>query len=209
LIDQAPLPVESYKAPVSTGDSQAFKLVSQWLESCIKNHPRCARPASLGKTRFARIIELCNGTGEMQPRLREVQNVPINMPYVTLSHCWGGIKVTRLLLDNYETFTQQIPAEELPKTFCDAMLCATQLGASYLWIDSFCIIQDSQLDWSQQAAIMGEIYQGALCNIAATAAENGHWGLFFTRDPETVKPLRAYASDSSQAPILERLFSTI
>lgn len=53
-----------------------------------------------------------------------------------------------------------------------------------------CIFQDSLDDWSSQAAEMGLIYAGAICNIAATAAKNSSIGLFFDRQPQWSHPFR-------------------
>lgn len=35
----------------------------------------------------------------------------------------------------------------LAKNFCDAIVIYTHLSIRYLWIDSLCIIQDSEEDW--------------------------------------------------------------
>ncbi|EJT71471.1 hypothetical protein GGTG_10728 [Gaeumannomyces tritici R3-111a-1] len=43
----------------------------------------------------------------------------------------------------------------------------------YLWIDSLYIYQDSKADWEREAGMMGDIYGGALINIAATDAGAG------------------------------------
>jgi hypothetical protein len=70
----------------------------------------------------------------------------------------------------------------LTKTFADAIVVARNLGINYLWIDSLCIIQGPDLDdWVRESAQMCKVYQHAICNIAATASENGRGGLFFTR----------------------------
>jgi hypothetical protein len=58
-------------------------------------------------------------------------------------------------------------------TFQDAVTITRQLGFRYLWIDSLCIIQDSQHDWQTHSAIMGEIYQNsALCIVAEMTADS-------------------------------------
>jgi hypothetical protein len=49
----------------------------------------------------------------------------------------------------------------LPKMFQDAVFITRQLEIKYLWINSLCIIQDSQEDWSQEAAKMGDVYRYA------------------------------------------------
>ncbi|KAI8941757.1 hypothetical protein NX059_002962 [Plenodomus lindquistii] len=67
---------------------------------------------------------------------------------------------------------------ELPKTFQDAVRVTRAVGIPYLWIDSICIIQygDNKADWDREAARMKDVYSGAYCTIAATAAKNSHSG---------------------------------
>ena len=63
------------------------------------------------------------------------------------------------------------------------------IGAPYLWIDSLCIIQDSEKDWKAESARMGEIYRHGFFNIAAVAAPDGTHGCFMTRDYMTTLPV--------------------
>ena len=74
----------------------------------------------------------------------------------------------------------------MPKTFRDAVDCAHRLGVRYVWIDSLCIIQDSNEDWLHQSSLMAEIYAMALLNIAATSSANAEEGLFHVRDPVAI-----------------------
>lgn len=53
-----------------------------------------------------------------------------------------------------------------------------------------CIYQDDLDDWSEQAASMQDIYQHAALNIAATAAQDGTFGLFYHRDSLSRTPFR-------------------
>ena len=57
----------------------------------------------------------------------------------------------------------------------------TVIGAysvPYIWIDSLCILQDSDQDWREQASQMADIYEGAYLTIAATNADRGSMGCF-------------------------------
>ena len=52
-----------------------------------------------------------------------------------------------------------IETSQLCQTFLDAMEVAKQLGVQYLWIDSLCIMQDSQHDWTHESAVMDDVYR--------------------------------------------------
>ncbi|KAL8891311.1 MAG: hypothetical protein Q9215_001634 [Flavoplaca cf. flavocitrina] len=89
------------------------------------------------------------------------------LAYCTLSHRWGQGQPLKLTRDLYESFQQDIPFEDLPKTFADAAQITLNLGISYLWIDSLCICQDDHDDWLAESMEMGDIYANGICNIAA------------------------------------------
>ncbi|KAL4263514.1 hypothetical protein AB1N83_005098 [Pleurotus pulmonarius] len=82
-----------------------------------------------------------------------------------------------------------IPTNELPQTFCDAVKISRNVGVRYLWIDSLCIFQDSKSDWSQEAAKMRGVYWNAICNIAATGADDSAAGMLKERNHHAVQPL--------------------
>jgi hypothetical protein len=73
------------------------------------------------------------------------------------------------------------------------------LDAAFFWIDSLCILQSSVEDWRPQAAVMGEIYQGSICNLAATAARGGHDGMLMhvRRNPAYIERLSVHVPDGS------------
>jgi hypothetical protein len=89
---------------------------------------------------------------------------------MTLSHCWEDYVPLKLLTSNIEAFKDCIETTTLRKPFKGTLQIAPKLGIRYIWIDSLRIIQDSHQDWTEQAAIMGDIYQNSWCNIAASAA---------------------------------------
>ncbi|MCJ1400519.1 hypothetical protein MMC11_003725 [Xylographa trunciseda] len=85
------------------------------------------------------------------------------------------------------TLLRNLPFASLPQNFSDAALITARLGCSYLWIDSLCIIQDSD-DWDREAATMGDVYSNAVFTIAALSATNSHGGCFVTRNPLAFEP---------------------
>jgi hypothetical protein len=108
---------------------------------------------------------------------------------MTLSHCWGLIQITKLTQANLESFLSEIDFNSLTKSFQDAIHITRALDCQYLWIDSLCIIQDSEKDWINESAVMGRIYLHSWCTIAATAAENGRVGCLISRDARKAKPI--------------------
>jgi hypothetical protein len=100
----------------------------------------------------------------------------------------------RLLGGLYEQFTQGIAFETLPKTFQDAMIFTIALGIEFLWIDSLCIIQDSEDDWLREALLMSSVYSNSWVNFAATSSRDGHGGLFLSNNALLSRPCFVEAS---------------
>ncbi|KAH8592823.1 heterokaryon incompatibility protein-domain-containing protein, partial [Bisporella sp. PMI_857] len=102
--------------------------------------------------------------------------------YLTLSHCWGATMPLKLESSSLETHRKAIPLKYLSKTFQDAIYLVRGLGYQYIWIDSLCIIQDSEEDWQRESEFMGSIYRNSICTLAATASTSGEGGLFRLRN---------------------------
>jgi hypothetical protein len=92
--------------------------------------------------------------------------------YVSLSHCWGGFQLLRTNRATHESHQRKngILLSQLPRTFQDAVNVTHRLGFRYLWIDSLCIIQDDEDDWTKEAARMCSVYQNAALVLGASAA---------------------------------------
>ncbi|KAI4624508.1 hypothetical protein J4E83_004183 [Alternaria metachromatica] len=66
--------------------------------------------------------------------------------------------------------TMNIDANTLPPVFKDAIDISRSLEVPYLWIDALCIVQNDAEDWDKEAALMGQVYSNAFCNLGASAA---------------------------------------
>ena len=135
-----------------------------------------------------RVLDVGNQTCSLvrlvQPRLEAM-----SAPYLTLSHCWGQTEVLKLTTATIGTMRNGISIQELPALYQDAVTVCQYLEVRYLWIDSLCIIQDQELDWTREIAAMGEIYSNALCNIEAAYAADISGRLFFSRSQTRITPL--------------------
>lgn len=179
----------------------SLTLARKWISTCLETHAPCRKTGEEGVLKFARILYVgADGQEDMSLRLVEKDDVLECSQYITLSHCWGNVDMTKLTLANYRTFCSAIDYETLPPTFRDAIDITRLLSIRYLWIDSLCIIQDSDEDWQRQAPHMGQIYHHSWCNLAATAAKDGHDGIlrFLDRRPQSLKPLVVHVPDMGQ-----------
>lgn len=82
---------------------------------------------------------------------------------------------------NLEQWKREICFEDIPATLRDAMIITKSLGLRYIWIDALCIVQNSQLDWANEAARMQDVYRGAAITIAANDSPRTASGIFLDR----------------------------
>lgn len=183
--------------PISgdTGSDKAIETARLWLETCKAEHT-CQRtgignlPQRVVKIDTPNVVKIYVSQGE-------------RAEYACLSHCWGNQSsnpVLKTTQSSIKKFQGQIPWEDIPKTFRDAIYFCHKLGVQYLWIDSLCIIQDSVEDWRDQGSKMAEIYESAIFTIAATRAKNSSEGLFVRSDSKYVFRYMTVASLSRGRP---------
>ena len=165
--------------------SASWDLQKKWIKDCCENHPECKSIS--GGWMPTRVLDTGNEKCSTV-RLVEPRTQAINGPYLTLSHCWGQTEVIKLTTATIDSMQDGISIPELPMLYQDAITVCRQLEIRYLWIDSLCIIQDQELDWTREIAAMGEVYGNALCNIEAAYAADVSGRLFFSRNKTTITP---------------------
>lgn len=165
--------------PGRTDSLETFQSIKIWLNECLTNHPRCQEVAAFRTLRPPkRILDLRGAS------IRLCEDFKLQ-DYACLSHCWGSsTSMVKTTTSNLESFKANVPSDALPKTFLEAIEICRRLDIHFLWIDSLCIIQDSEEDWKEQAAKMADIYENAVFTIAATWAEDSSKGCFSYTDPK-------------------------
>ena len=166
-------------SPTSNNSPSCIALLQQWLSACHTSHKTCGNVYSTTNVP-ARLVDL--GIGQsIRPVLRSTDRITEDLIYTTLSHCWGANNILRTLTSNIESFETALPVQKLPPNFRDAMEVTYRLGIRYIWIDSLCILQDSEQDWQLEAPRMSDIYSQSYLNIAATGGSGKDGGLFARR----------------------------
>lgn len=197
----------------SYSQSKADEVARGWLRQCESKHASCKKfPLASGLTLPRRLIDI-GITGSRALRLTDTSDLVVeNCRYATLSHCWGAVhqplQTTSLNISEHYC---AIDWDALPLTFQEAVIVSQNLGLSYLWIDSLCIIQGDKLDFEQECSRMHLIYLGCHVMIAASDARDGSDGLFPPHDnggnealttselnPSTTPETRAFVPLSSE-----------
>ncbi|PQE26583.1 heterokaryon incompatibility protein [Rutstroemia sp. NJR-2017a BBW] len=156
---------------------KSFRIARAWLSRCLMKDDEERSQEYHWKCDYGpetmlpnRIIDVGAESSSI-PRL--ILSSDMQGRYLALSHCWG-IQIYPFITTSktINLRMQEIALEDpsLPKTFTDAILLTRELGFRYLWIDSLCIIQDSEDDWLHESKLMHEYYGNAVLTIAVDMA---------------------------------------
>jgi len=132
----------------SPTEQSCFDLVKSWLAECAANHSQCTSGAGTLPTR---IIDVGPEDGSKEPFLHLTKPDETGS-YIYLSAKRGGhLEGQVLLSSNLNDLVKAMPLSSLPKTYHDAVLITRRLGVRYLFIDAYCIFQDTRDDVSKRA----------------------------------------------------------
>lgn len=141
-------------------DKVDYGKISGWLEFCEKNHTEgcCeAEKVTLSGFRLIDCHTLC------------IVPAPNDCQYIALSYVWGNT------LDEANTAVDVL-GSHTPLVIQDAIRVTIRLDVRYLWVDRYCIDQNSE-EKDHQIRNMDLIYRGAKLTIIAAAGEDPSFGL--------------------------------
>ncbi|KAK7025444.1 hypothetical protein VNI00_015972 [Paramarasmius palmivorus] len=155
--------------------NSTYTQAQRCIEKCA-NHERCQRsePATL-PTRLLDCLD------PLRPRLLISDGTEKEF-YATLSYVWGEEQPNMTVSSNLEAYSNAIDCQLIPGTIRDAIKVTHELGLRFLWVDSFCIVQDSEEDKRREIPKMRQIYRNAYVTIAAACAKRVSGGFLHVRD---------------------------
>ncbi|KAF9461943.1 heterokaryon incompatibility protein-domain-containing protein [Collybia nuda] len=162
---------------VDVNSATAYNLVNNCISRCIR-HKFC--PAPHPTPLPTRVIDCIDPDW---PRL--LVNLEVKEEkYVALSYVWGCKEQPHCTTQtNLQSYVENIPLEYIPKTILDALTVTRALGLRYLWVDAFCIIQDSEEDKAREIRQIRRIFHGAYTTIIAASADTVYDGFLHERNP--------------------------
>ena len=174
------VPTPPISLPLSTLSRSAIKKTINWASNCVDSHAECKSSTDLVPP--TRLINLDHIQRHHIVRILPSPPTP-NMRYAALSYCWGGAAKICLKKANISNFEAGVAVGDLPKTIQDAIYFTAGLGLQWLWVDSLCIIQDSDEDKAHEIKNMYNTYKNCFVTIAALGATHNDAGLYVERDP--------------------------
>jgi hypothetical protein len=166
----------------NTASAASYHLIRKWLDENMQKQP------SSIPSRLIDVAEFPT-TGKVTLRSKSKNQMDdADTRYLALSHVWGLQHFLTLLTTNLESFEEGIDVSSLTNTFQDMIRLCSDLGFRYVWIDSLCIIQNSDDDWNYEATRMADVYLHATCTIVALAAWGGSEGMFRPQTKLNISP---------------------
>ncbi|KAL1937517.1 hypothetical protein VTO73DRAFT_13103 [Trametes versicolor] len=152
---------------LNVGSPRALSLAKALVNECVHGHERCIYISPPSDVRLpTRLVDCIDPA---RPRLASTGGE--YGQYLALSYVWGEPQQHQTTMSNISAYADGIDAAFLPQTIHDAIHVTHALGFRYLWVDSLCIVQDSDEDKLHELGRMHFIYRYAYLTIIAASAE--------------------------------------
>jgi hypothetical protein len=169
------------------GNGLHIALMQGWLYDCDNKHfdPICNPSKDFIVTDApsrrwpTRLIDV-GVAGETTVKLRAMRTDDTG-DWIALSYRWGLLPHFSTTRRNLKSHIAGMELASLPRTFRHAIKVTRALGHRYLWIDSICIIQGEDGDFSDEFKRMEDVYSGAYCVLAASCATGQRSGFLLPR----------------------------
>lgn len=182
------------------------RTAQKWIDDCLMNHNDCLK-GTTPKEYPTRLLEI----HETSVRLITPEKSGFASCYAALSYCWGRKPFKCLKISGkknaftMEEFQQGIPLDNLPIVFQEIISILKSLSFQgspirYLWIDAYCIIQDSKEDWARECVRMKDVYQNCDICLAIANAEHPNQSCLRGFTPDSTPPFEAEAYPSLDSP---------
>ena len=158
--------------------------IKSWISECVEIHNSC--PGSTDVLLPSRLLDVCPEDRDVSLKL--VHTRGIEGRYIALSYCWGGDQPAKLTTKLARTYAKSIDESRLPQTVQDAITMTRNLGFRFLWIDAYCILQDSASDKAKEIAMMDQVYSSSFTTLVASGSERSIDG--FPIPQQEPRPLR-------------------
>jgi hypothetical protein len=167
-------PQGAYKAIFAPdGQRISMDLLQSWLRYCVDNHEhRCdgiVKYSDVANLTFIDAVNDCLVYGSSEAK------------YFALSYVWGKATLYEMWKTNLSLRLRKGSLNErndkIPQTIRDAILLVRNLGERYLWVDSFCIVQDDNEHKHQAIQQMNIVYSKAFAAIVALGGNDADAGL--------------------------------
>ncbi|KAF3037934.1 hypothetical protein E8E12_004107 [Didymella heteroderae] len=145
-----------------------FKNAKGWIEDCSHTHDACRQYAPTDGTLPTRLVDT-RPQGLNDSIVRVIDSASIAqgsevVQYATLSYVWSKTDIT-LTSDQLQNVQLGLQRQTLPEPLESGIKAAQKLGFRYVWVDSLCVLQDSEDDKRSECAGMASVFRNAALTI--------------------------------------------
>ncbi|KAF2184100.1 HET-domain-containing protein [Zopfia rhizophila CBS 207.26] len=147
-----------------------YERMKLWLKQCERNHTSCISASKHTMPKPTKTFLVIDCTCNC------IVRAPDHCRYLALSYVWGHAQQLLLTQWNFNILTRAggLTGQPIPQIIRDSMLLTVRLGERYLWVDSLCILQDSDAIRQQSIEDMDRIYVHSLLSIIAGTSTNAN-----------------------------------
>ncbi|KAF2258458.1 hypothetical protein CC78DRAFT_587149 [Lojkania enalia] len=145
---------------------ESFKQAQTWLDECSQSHSACRQQTDDAKTLPTRLLKVqpSDNAGLQVKIISSADMGSEQIDYAVISHMWSSsdlILTDELLQDTAGV----LPRDILSRPIANAISTASCIGYRYIWLDSLCILQDSEEEKQRECAAMASVYRNASLTI--------------------------------------------
>jgi len=196
--DNASMHIVTRELPIPAITTNNLEHISECLESC-SGHKFCPYPGTPALLP-TRLIDCSNPDS---PRLVTTATLASESLdgtgiYAALSYVWGERQPNRTTAQNIKRYHTLIEPHLIPQTIQDGITVTHNLGVKYLWVDSFCILQDSDEDKGHEIERIRIYFHNAYITIVAANAGRVSEGFLYEVPPRRIPSFKLpYPIDAS------------
>lgn len=169
-------------------------MLEMWLNDCVLKHNRCKTSANPPLPTY--LIDVSDGDSRKVKLIQTERDT--NYSFAALSYVWGmPQQPIELRKHTIQSMLAGISEMDIPQTILDAIKISRKLKIQYLWVDSFCIVQDDKLMKAGEISKMGSIFGHSILTIQAASAETVNTGFLHLRTPKNIPEQRLRYSENS------------
>jgi len=133
----------------------------QWMHECA-DHEVCRLESSRFKSLPTRLVDLQSEGSPGVVRIVDSADLDPNtsQDYVAVSYLWTEHEL-KLSASRLSEMERILPLEELSPALNEAIAKAQQSGFRYMWVDSLCVLQDSEKDKRHECHKMADVFRNA------------------------------------------------
>lgn len=153
----------------ATGRAASASIAKTWLDDCLCTHTNCQHSSTTYSSNLPkRLIDILP-EGQPGDYVRIVESDSLetatqDVQYVALSHVWSHAEPV-LSSGSQSRMQAELGLGDLPVSVRNAISEVQHLGFRYCWLDSLCVLQDSEQEKEQECTSMSSVFRNAVLTV--------------------------------------------